>query len=55
MSVLPFIFIAGVVSFNHNHFDIMFESEQGRLLIFVAVGLQTVGLLLIQKFSKVKI
>jgi len=52
MSVLPFFFVGAVASFNRNHFDIMFETEQGRLLIFIAVGLQVVGLLLINKFSK---
>jgi tight adherence protein B len=54
MSVLPFFFVGAVVSFNRDHFDIMFETEQGRMLIFIAVGLQVVGLLLIQKFSKAK-
>jgi tight adherence protein B len=54
MSVLPFFFIGAVVSFNRNHFDIMFETEQGRMLIFVGAGLQTIGLLLINKFSKAK-
>ncbi len=54
MSVLPFFFVAAVISFNRNHFDIMFESEEGRKLIFLAVGLQTVGLILIQKFSRAK-
>lgn len=54
MSILPFFFIGAVVSFNRNHFDIMFESEQGRMLIFVGAGLQTLGLFLINKFSKAK-
>jgi tight adherence protein B len=54
MSVLPFFFIGAVVSFNRNHFDIMFETEQGRMLIFVGAGLQTIGLLLINTFSKAK-
>jgi len=54
MSVLPFFFVGAVISFNRNHFDIMFESEEGRMLIFLAVGLQAVGLILIQKFSKAK-
>jgi tight adherence protein B len=54
MSVLPFFFVAAVISFNRNHFDIMFESEEGRKLIFLAIGMQTVGLILIQKFSRAK-
>jgi tight adherence protein B len=54
MSVLPFFFVTAVISFNRNHFDIMFESEEGRTLIFLAVGMQAVGLILIQRFSKAK-
>jgi len=55
MSVLPFVFIVSVVSFNRQHFDIMLQSDTGRMLLFVAVILQVVGVILINKFSKVKI
>jgi tight adherence protein B len=55
MTVLPFIFVGAVVSINRNHFDIMFESEEGRLLIFGAVCLQVIGLVLIQRFSRARI
>lgn len=54
MSVLPFVFIAAVLSFNHNHFDIMFQSEQGRMLIFAGAALQAIGLILIHKFSRAR-
>jgi len=54
MSVLPFFFVGAVVSFNRTHFDIMFETEEGRMLIFVAVGLQVIGLVLIQRLSRAK-
>jgi len=55
MSVLPFVFIFSVVSFNRQHFDIMFQSETGRMLLFIAAILQAVGIILINKFSKVRI
>ena len=54
MSVIPFFFVGAVVSFNRNHFDIMFQSEEGRLLIFGAIGLQVIGLVLIQRFSRAR-
>jgi len=55
MSILPFGFIVGVVSFNRDHFDIMFQSETGRMLLFVAAFLQIVGIILIHKFSTIRI
>ena len=55
MSVLPFIFILTVLSFNREHFEVMFQSETGRMLLFAAVILQAIGLMLIQKFSKIRI
>ena len=55
MSILPFVFIFGVVTFNREHFDVMFQNEMGRLLLFVAVILQVVGIILIHKFSTIRI
>jgi len=55
MSVLPFIFVAWVFSFNKNHFDIMLSSELGRVLLMTAVALQVVGMVLIHKFSKISV
>lgn len=55
MSILPLGFIVGVVSFNRDHFDIMFQSETGRMLIFVAAFLQVLGIILIHKFSTIRI
>ncbi len=55
MSLLPIIFSALVYSFNNHHFDIMFESDMGRLLLFVAVILQLLGMFLIHKFSIINI
>jgi tight adherence protein B len=55
MTVLPFVFIAIVISFDKHHFDIMFASQQGRLLLALAIILQIIGIVLIQKFSILKI
>ncbi len=55
MSALPFVFIWWVVSFNREHFDIMLKSEIGRSLLLLAVVLQAVGMVLIRKFSTIKI
>lgn len=55
MSVLPFLFIWWVLTFNRSHFDILLQNETGRTLLFVAVFLQIIGMILIKKFSTVKI
>lgn len=55
MSILPFVFISMIVSFNPHHFDAMLQSELGRMLLVVAVVLQVVGMLLIRVFSRVRI
>ncbi|MFH0827152.1 MAG: type II secretion system F family protein [Candidatus Omnitrophota bacterium] len=55
MSALPFIFVWWVMTFNKEHFDIMLGTEKGRMLLFVAAGLQAVGMVLIRKFSIIKI
>lgn len=55
MSILPFIFIWWVLSFNRQHFDIMLNTEQGRMLLLIAGVLQVTGILLIRKFSTIRI
>lgn len=55
MSVLPFLFVWWVMTFNRQHFDIMLQSELGRMLIFAAAALQIIGMVLIRKFSTVRI
>ena len=55
MSVLPFLFVFWVLSFNREHFDIMLNSEIGRTLLFVAAILQVVGMILIRKFSSINV
>ena len=54
MSALPFIFVWWLLTFNKGQFDIMYNSETGRMLLFVAAGLLVVGITLIRKFSTLK-
>lgn len=55
MSSLPFLFVWWVMMFNRHHFDVMFNSQQGRIMLFAAVALQAVGMILIRKFSNIKL
>lgn len=55
MSALPFVFVWWVVSFNRQHFDIMLNSEQGRMLLLIAIVLQVLGIYLLRKFSIIRI
>ena len=55
MSALPFLFVWWVLMFNRKHFDIMLNSQQGRVLLIIAVVLQIVGMILIKKFSTIKV
>lgn len=55
MSVLPIIFISWVLTFNRQHFDIMLNTEMGRILLLIAFVLQVVGMFLIHKFSMVSV
>ena len=55
MSFLPILFVIWVMTFNRQHFDIMLQTQVGRLLLFAAVFLQLVGMVLIKKFSTVRI
>ena len=55
MSFLPIAFAAWVLSVNKHHFDIMLESDIGRMLLIIAVVLQAVGMVLIRIFSTIQI
>ena len=55
MSLLPFAFVAWVVTVDKHHFDIMLQSDTGRFLLILAVFLQVVGMFLIRKFSIIKV
>ncbi|MFA6217561.1 MAG: type II secretion system F family protein [Candidatus Omnitrophota bacterium] len=55
MSVIPFVFIWWVITFNREHFNIMLQSDTGRGLLVLALVLQSIGMVLIKRFSSVKI
>ncbi|MBU0693049.1 MAG: type II secretion system F family protein [Candidatus Omnitrophica bacterium] len=53
MSILPIAFIFFVKSTNPHHFDIMFQTELGKMLLAAALILQIVGMFFIIKLSKI--
>jgi tight adherence protein B len=55
MSFLPILFVLWVISTNKHHFDIMLNSDLGRMLLIAAVVLQICGMVLIKIFSTIKI
>jgi tight adherence protein B len=55
MSFLPIAFVFWVISVNKHHFDIMFNSDLGRMLLVAGVVLQVVGMVLIKMFSTINI
>jgi tight adherence protein B len=55
MTFLPILFVSFVLSTNRRHFDIMLNTELGRVLVFVAVILQVVGMVLIRRFSAINL
>jgi len=55
MSFLPIVFVIWVLSVNKHHFDIMLNSDLGRMLLIAAVIMQAVGMLLIKIFSTIKL
>jgi tight adherence protein B len=55
MSILPIVFVFWVLNFNKHHFDIMLQSEVGRVLLIAAFILQALGMILIRKFSIIRI
>jgi tight adherence protein B len=55
MSFLPIAFVVWVLSVNKHHFDIMLNSDLGRMLLIIAVILQAVGMILIKIFSTIRI
>ncbi len=54
MSAIPFVFIWFIHQNDPTHFDIMFETNIGRIMLVVAVFLMILGLFLIKKFSTYK-
>lgn len=55
MSLLPIGFALFVFKSNPDFFQIMMDTEIGRILLMVCVGLEVVGIFLIRKISKIDI
>jgi len=55
MSLLPVVFATIVYTTNPGFLDIMFEHPIGRMLLWIAGGLQLVGSILIWRLSKVEV
>lgn len=55
MSFLPLVFVYWVWQQNPHHFDIMFRSEMGRMLLVAAIILQLLGMILIRRFSSINL
>ncbi len=55
MMVLPFAFAYFVYKQNPGHFDIMLETNLGRTFLVVALVLQIIGMILIQRISRMKV
>ncbi len=55
MSALPILFAWWVITFNKEHFSIMLKNDTGRTMLIAAVVLQVIGMLLIKRFSTIRI
>ena len=54
MMILPIGFAYFVYKQNPGHFDVMLQTELGKKLLALAIGLQIVGMILIKKISTMK-
>jgi tight adherence protein B len=52
--ILPFVFTATVYKMDPHHFDVMLETELGRIFLIAAGALQLFSLFLIVKFSSLR-
>lgn len=55
MSFIPIFFAVFIYMNNKNHFDIMLQTQTGRFLLILAVVLQVFGMVLIHRFSQIKV
>jgi len=55
MSLLPVAFYIWVQKVNPQHFEVMWQSNLGRMLLIVAAALEVAALILIKKFSTIKV
>ena len=54
MSVMPFILFGITYYLNPDNMQIMFDTDTGRLLLWIAAGMLTIGLLMIRKIADMK-
>lgn len=55
ISMLGPVFFIIVRKIRPDHFDVMWRDELGRIFLFIAIGLQVLGIILIVIFSKIEI
>jgi Flp pilus assembly protein TadB len=55
MSVMPFILFGITYASNPENMQIMFTTSTGRLLLWIAIGMLTIGLLMIRKIANMKV
>jgi len=55
MSFLPIVFAAVVFNMNKHLFDIMWQSDKGRLLLIWCVFSEIIGVMLLRHFSRVEV
>jgi len=55
MFALPFVFIYVVTNTNPEHFNVFFETDVGKMMLFVAVILEIISVFLIYKFSQIEV
>lgn len=55
MGCIPIVFVFVVLKQDPHHFDIMLENDVGRIMLLIAVVLQIVAVIVINKLSKIRI
>lgn len=55
MGCIPIVFVFVVLKQDPHHFDIMLENDIGRIMLLIAVVLQIVAIIVINKLSKIRI
>jgi Flp pilus assembly protein TadB len=54
MMILPIGFAYFIYKQNPGHFDVMLQTDMGRKLLGLAIGLQIIGMIMIKKVSTMK-
>ena len=55
LSALPFLIIGALMLVNPDYIEVMFKHPTGQLLLWVAAGMLTVGILLIRKIARLEV